>query len=213
MWYMTQNIFKGVLLLLGVMIIFSVAQAAFTEQVYLPMIFNFPSPSPSSTATTTPTGTPTATYSITPTGTIYTPTPSRTVTPTITGTPPTATPTRTITPTPTQTLIPGFYIMHIEHTPDFDPLDEWVSIKNATTNSVEMQGWILKNDHTPADVYTFPKFTLRAGYSVKVWTKWGENTTTDLYWGLDYPVWNTGSDCAWLRDADNEYVTNLCYNP
>lgn len=91
-------------------------------------------------------------------------------------------------------------------------MDEWVAIKNAIGQSVDMTGWTLKNDHRIPDIFEFPNFTLSNGRTVKVWTKWGENSSTDLYWGLDHPVWNTGSDCAWLRDADNEFMAGDCYN-
>jgi len=210
---MSKNVFKGAAVLLFALILFTSAQAALTNRIYLPIVVNLPTQTPSLTSTITPSATTTPTYTNTPTGTLLTPTPTRTTTPTYTGTPPTATPTRTITPTPTQTWMPGFYITHIEHSPEFveDEMDEWVSIKNATGHSVDMTGWILKNDHRPSDIFTFPNFALSHNSNVKVWTKWGKNSSTDLYWGLDSPVWNTGGDCAWLRDADNVFMAGYCY--
>jgi hypothetical protein len=207
---MSTKVIKGVALLLFILVLFTRVQAALTNRIYLPIIINKPTQTPSLTSTITPSATTTPTYTITPTGTLPTPTPTRTTTPTYTGTPPTATPTRTITPTPTQTWLPGFYITHIEHSPDFDEMDEWVGIKNATGQSVVMTDWILKNEH--GDIYSFPNFTLANNRDVQVWTKWGKDTSTDLYWGLDYPVWNKGSDCAYLRDDDNDFVTSYCYD-
>jgi hypothetical protein len=140
--------------------------------------------------------------------------PTLTITPTITGTPYTPTPTRTITPTPTATLEPGWHILHVEHSPDFDELEEYVQIANATGKSVDMDDWILKNDHREPDIFTFPKFTLKSGGKVKVWTKAGDNTSRDLYWGRTEPVWNKGGDCAYLRekiDDDTEEVARYCY--
>ncbi len=208
---MSTKVIKGVALLLFALVLFTSAQAALTNRIYLPIIINQPTQTPSLTSTITPSATTTPTYTITPTGTLPTPTPTRTTTPTYTGTPPTATPTRTITPTPTQTWLPGFYITHIEHSPDFDEMDEWVAIKNASGQSVDMTGWILKNDHREPDIFIFPNFTLLNNRDVQVWTKWGTDTSTDLYWKLDEPVWNQGSDCAYLRDADNVFITSVCY--
>jgi len=208
---MSTKVFKGATLILFALIIFTSAQAALVNRIYLPIILHQPTQTPSLTSTVTPSSTITRTPTNTPTGTLRTPTPTRTKTPTITGTPPTATPTRTITPTPTQTWLPDFYITHIEHSPDFDEMDEWVGIKNATGQSVDMTGWILKNDHDPADIFNFPNFTLNNGRTVQVWTKWGVDSSTDLYWDSDVPVWNEGSDCAWLRDAD-KVMAGDCYN-
>jgi len=208
---MSTKAFKGTAVILFALILFTSAHAALTNRLYLPIIAHQPSQTPSRTSTFTPSATITPTSTNTPTGTLRTPTPTRTRTPTFTGTPPTATPTRTITPTPTKTWFPGFYITHIEHSPDFDEMDEWVAIKNATGKSVDMTGWTLKNDHRIPDIFTFPNFTLNNGRTVQVWTKWGENSSTDLYWGLDDPVWNTGSDCAWLRDPDKVMV-GYCYD-
>jgi hypothetical protein len=173
-----------------VLIMFAVVQAAVDNRTFLPMVLYSPSKTPKPTITGTP----------------YTPTPTRTVTPT-----------RTITPTPTETLRPGFHINHIEHTPDDDELDEYVSITNATGETVYMEGWIIRNEHQPPDIYTFPEFSLRSGRTVKVWTKSGTNSSTDLYWGRTEPVWNPGGDCAYLRkpdpDDDDEtiFVTSYCY--
>jgi len=208
---MSTKVIKGVVLLLFALALFTSAQAALTNRIYLPIIIILPTQTPSLTSTITPSATTTPTYTITPTGTLPTPTPTRTTTPTYTGTPPTATPTRTITPTPTQTWLPGFYITHIEHSPDFDEMDEWVAFKNASGQSVDMTGWILKNDHREPDIFIFPNFTLLNNRDVQVWTKWGTDTSTDLYWKLDEPVWNQGGDCAYLRDADNVFITSVCY--
>jgi hypothetical protein len=208
---MAKKVSKGAILLLFALILFTGVQAALTNQIYLPIVINLATQTPSPTSTITPTATTTTTFTITPTGTLPTPTPTRTITPTFTGTPPTATPTRTITPTPTQTWLPGFYITHIEHSPDFDEMDEWVAIKNATGQSVDMTGWFLKNDHREPDIFIFPNFTLLNNRDVQVWTKWGTDTSTDLYWRLDEPVWNQGGDCAYLRDVDNVFITSVCY--
>ena len=106
----------------------------------------------------------------------------------------------------------GTGITYIDNDPPY-PLDEYVLIENNDDVSVDMTNWILKNDHVPSDVFIFPNFILLSGSNVKVWTKSGEDTSTDLYWGLTEQVWNSGSDCGYLRNENNDRVSSYCYSP
>lgn len=175
----------------------AVAQAALQDLLYLPLVYR---------AAFTPTFTATSTLSLTRTPT---PTPTRTSTPTPTGTLAAATRTRTPTPTRTATPQPGVFIVHIEYEPDNQPLDEYVSIRNQKNTQVVMTGWVLRDDSK--NEFVFPRFTLNAYTTVKVWTKAGVNNPTNLYWGRTTPVWNDSSDCAYLRDEDDEKVDSVCY--
>lgn len=175
------------------------ARAALQTTLYFPLVykdFSIPTPTPQVTSTPTPTATQTAT--ITPTGTLLTPTRTRT-----------PTPTRTATP------VPGIYIIHIEYKPDKNPLDEYVSIRNQGNSSVVMTDWILRDE--AGNRFTFPRFTLTAFTTVKVWTKAGQNDPLNLYWGRTEPVWNDHADCAYLRKPDPKNpvdtikVDSLCY--
>ena len=184
---MSSKIMKISIGFIVALLLITAVQAA-VNRTYLPMVLYAPTKSPTPTITGTP----------------YTPTPTRTVTPT-----------RTITLTPTPTLVPGFYITHIEYKPDFDELDEYVDIKNATGKTVEMEGWILRDES--GNIYIFPEFSLRSNRTVTVWTRSGTNSSTDLYWGRTEPVWNDGGDCAYLRKPDPDkddgtlFVTSRCY--
>jgi hypothetical protein len=138
------------------------------------------------------------------------PTPTLTQTPTATLSV-TLTPTRTPTRTPTPTLEPGVYIIDINNNPDGNDLDtEYVEIENDGSRSVDMKGWKLRDENR--NVYTFPAFTLKKGANVKVWTKAGTNTSSNLYWGRTAPVWNKKHDCAHLRDENGDRVDDMCYN-
>ncbi len=119
---------------------------------------------------------------------------------------PTFTPTVTLTPT-TEAKVT---ITHIEYDPSGPDIDsEYVSIKNYTSQSVNMTGWILmKNSGT---YYTFPTFTLGAGKEVKVWDKSGKDTSTDLYWKLSSAIWDNVSGCARLYDKNDKLVDEFCY--
>lgn len=138
------------------------------------------------------------------------PTPTLTQTPTMTLAV-TFTPTRTPTRTPTPTLEPGVYIIDINNNPDGNDLDtEYVEIENDGDSSVDMTDWKLRDENQ--NVYTFPDFTLKKGAKVKVWTKDGTDTSSNLYWGLTEPVWNNKNDCAYLKDENGNRIDDYCYN-
>jgi hypothetical protein len=175
------------------------ARAALQTPLFFPLVYkNLSIPTPTSLVTGTATSTATRTATITPTGTQ--PTPTRT---------------RTPTPTRTSTPVPGVFITHIEYEPDNNALDEYVSIRNQASSQVVMTDWILKDDS--GNTFTFPKFTLTAFTTVKVWTKCGQNNPLNLYWCQAEPVWNDHGDCAYLRkpDPDDEDdtipVDSICY--
>jgi len=167
---MSSNIFKALIIVTLVLIIFTAAQAAYTNTVYMPIVFN----QPTLTQTTT------------------------------------ATPSPTSTPTPTSTHIPGVHIIYIDNNPDYE-LDEYVHIKNTEGQTQDMTDWTLRDDNK--NIYTFPdNYKLLSGKSVKVWTKSGTDTSTDLYWGSEEPIWNLGSDCGYLRNEDNVRISSYCYS-
>jgi hypothetical protein len=191
-------------LLVGFGFIFA-ARAALQTPLFFPLVYKnhlIATPTPPITTTPTATGTTTATATRTPTITL-------------TGTQPTPTRTRTPTPTRTATPVPGVFIIHIEYAPDNNALDEYVSIRNQASSQMVLTDWILKDDS--GNTFTFPKFTLTAFTTVKVWTKCGTNNPLNLYWCRTEPVWNDHGDCAYLRkpDPDDEDdtipVDSLCY--
>ncbi|USZ67543.1 lamin tail domain-containing protein [Halorussus salilacus] len=91
-----------------------------------------------------------------------------------------------------------------------DSLDEYVDIRNDGDADLEMTGWTLEDE---ADyTYEFPDgFTLGAGETVRVHTGDGEDTDTDLYWGMGIPVWNNDGDTAYLYDDAGNLADELTY--
>lgn len=177
---------KTVLLIVTLLaiVIVTVAQAQATSNLYLPLVMKF-----------------------------NTPTPTRT-----------RQPTATVSPTPSTRVV----IVNIEARPNGDAIqDEYISIKNQSNKAVVMTGWTIRDEprvaptptgrprpteqSTVRHVYTFPTFTLGAGATVKVWSGTGANTTTDLFWRSTEQIWNDGSDCAYLRNADKDLVDQECY--
>lgn len=105
---------------------------------------------------------------------------------------------------------PDVRITHIEYDPVGDDVQgEYVRIENSGGRSADMTNWTLRDDAN--HVFTFPTFTLDAGSSVRVWTRGGTNSATDLYWGSGSAIWNNTGDCAYLRDPTGTSIDVYCY--
>jgi hypothetical protein len=131
---------------------------------------------------------------------------------------PTITPIPTATPKPTECLNQVFFIQgikvcftDIDYKPTTSPLDEWVTVKNLGNNSVELEGWRIVSDSSTSFKYDLPKFTLKTGQTVKVWTKIGTNSSSVLYMNQTNEFWKDNQDCGYLKDADRATVNSFCY--
>ncbi|HEX9921789.1 MAG TPA: lamin tail domain-containing protein, partial [Anaerolineae bacterium] len=105
-------------------------------------------------------------------------------------------------------------IIHIEADAPGDdrenPNGEWIEIANQGNVSVQMQGYTLKDEAN--HIYTFGDFRVAAGASFRLYSGQGQNSSTELYWGLvGESVWNNGSDAAFLRDVQGALVDTLAY--
>jgi hypothetical protein len=123
-------------------------------------------------------------------------------------------PTPTLTPSPTATKTPtpepGVEIIDIEYAPPEPQVDnEYIQIENKGDSDVKMENWRIKTE--TGKRYDFPVFTLREGKTVKVWSGWGVDGSSNLYWKSQVEIWKDNGDCAYLRDADNELVDKYCY--
>lgn len=118
---------------------------------------------------------------------------------------PTSTPTNT--PTPTNTSIPpsDVQITHVEYNPPGDDVQgEYVRLHNYG-GPQNLTNWTLSDQS--AHVYTFPPgYTLASATDVRIWTKAGTDTQTDLYWGSAAPIWTNTGDTAYLRDHNNQLI-------
>jgi hypothetical protein len=74
---------------------------------------------------------------------------------------------------------------------------EWVVVRNAGGESLNLSGWQLKD--SDRNVFVFPNLTLNGGGAVQIHTISGTNTVIDLYWGVTEPVWESGEE-AQLSD-------------
>jgi hypothetical protein len=129
---------------------------------------------------------------------------------------PTALPTQPPTAPPTQSP-PVVEILHIEYDPqqpeeEEDWQHEFVSLRNTTMENQDLSFWTLED--SDGRVFNFPEFTLAPGASVKVWTKEGTASATDLYWNCRGAIWdNNGPDTAILKNHRGEVIDELGYSP
>lgn len=116
--------------------------------------------------------------------------------------PPTNTPIATLnipTPIATATEVPPGTVS-IKITRVLSPGDitkEALSILNEGS-PVDLQGWKIISGKSKD--FVFPAFRLFTGGSVTVFSGVGENTSINLYWGLNEPIWKSG-DIVTLTDA------------
>jgi LysM repeat protein len=104
-----------------------------------------------------------------------------------------------ITPKPTLTPVPDapparIVIYGVEGAAVL--VEEYVRLLNSG-GEVSMAGWTL--DDGEGREYIFPAFTFYTTGAVHVHTRAGEDTSIDLYWGLDEAVWSPGKIIT-LRD-------------
>jgi hypothetical protein len=103
-------------------------------------------------------------------------------------------------------------LTYIEYNPEgADLAGEYVRVENQGTVRADMSGWTLQD--RVYNTFVFPAFSLRPGASVRVWTKKGVNTATDLYWGRASAVWNNIGDTGYLRDREGRLVSTFSYTP
>jgi LysM repeat protein len=107
---------------------------------------------------------------------------------------PTATAGTIVEPQPTATdeLTPGVVIVQITEVIGVGDLaDEAVSIANFGDRQVGLQGWTLSDQE--GRIYTFGQVTLFGeGAAILVHTETGQDSASDLFWGLEEAVWSSG---------------------
>jgi hypothetical protein len=133
-------------------------------------------------------------------------------------------PTRSPSPQPTPPISPSvptgtpqslsfstdLRIAHVERSSflSFSEDGEYIVIENTGDTDQDMTRWTITNDRL--DTYRFPAgYAIRARASVRVWTKSGTDTETDLYWGNEKEVWNSSSGTAYLRNPSGTLMALL----
>jgi LysM repeat protein len=67
---------------------------------------------------------------------------------------------------------------------------ERVLLKRAGSGELSLAGWTLEEEG--GQVFTFPQLILFEDGAVNLYTRAGQATVVDLYWGLEAPVWESG---------------------
>lgn len=85
---------------------------------------------------------------------------------------------------------------------------EWVEITNSGRRDVDLSGWTLSD--SDGNTYTFRRFRLDDGATVRVHTGSGRNTGSDVYQNRRRVVWD-GSDTATLRTDRGRFVDSTSW--
>jgi hypothetical protein len=107
--------------------------------------------------------------------------------------------------------IPLVEIVFIDYSP-LEKLDEYVELKSNSETDIDMRNWTL-SDKAGWEYKIEFDFVLKPGETVKIWTKTGINTDSDLYWGRGSCVWNNDFDTAYLKDRTGSLIDNYSYGP
>ncbi|WP_431915838.1 lamin tail domain-containing protein [Nonomuraea jabiensis] len=87
---------------------------------------------------------------------------------------------------------------------------EYAVLRNMSSRSIQLQNWILRDE--TGYKYRFPSFTLKPGKSVTIRSGQGTNTSTTLYWGRKWYVWNNDGDTAGLyRSSDLKKIDDCVW--
>lgn len=78
---------------------------------------------------------------------------------------------------------------------------ERVWLKRVGAGELSLAGWQLLEEGGQA--FTFPQLILYEGGAVFLYTRAGQQTVVELFWGLDSPVWRSGETVI-LKDAQGE---------
>ncbi len=116
---------------------------------------------------------------------------------------PTAVPTSSAPPTPIPTEPPAMgeaQVVIQEAVGVGDLENETLVIANEGERQIQLANWRLEDSQ--GNVFTFKPFILFGeGANVVLHTGTGTDTTSNLYWGLSFSVWESG-EMVTLRDAD-----------
>lgn len=94
---------------------------------------------------------------------------------------------------------------------DENPNGEWVDIANATSAPIDMTGWTVRDEST-RNRFSFPDgFVLSEGTTVRVRSGCGSDTSVELFWCAETPVWTNTADTAYLLQPDGRFHDVLSY--
>ncbi len=93
-----------------------------------------------------------------------------------------------------------------------NPNGEWVDIVNVGNETVDLAGWVVKDEST-RHRYEFAAGTvLEPGAAIRLFSGCGDDGTFERYWcKVDDSVWNNSGDTAFLLDPNGSAVDTFPY--
>lgn len=88
--------------------------------------------------------------------------------------------------------------------------DEYVTVKNTGTMALNLSGWKL-SESIGRRSFTLPSFTVAPGTSIRIHTKTGTKTATNLYLGSTTALWRDAHDGAQLSDTRGFLISTRSY--
>jgi hypothetical protein len=86
--------------------------------------------------------------------------------------------------------------------------DEYVQFQNFGQGVVQLQSWTLRDNTN--HVYTFPNFALQPGQVCRVYTNLNDPSSCGFNYASGSSIWNNSGDCAHLRNAQGQEVSQFC---
>lgn len=77
---------------------------------------------------------------------------------------------------------------------------ETVQLQRVGEGELQLAGWWLEGNNLK---YTFPALTLNKNGSVRLYSRAGQSTVIELFWGLDSAAWKSG-DTITLFDSNGD---------
>ena len=109
-------------------------------------------------------------------------------------------------PSPTQPAEVGEARVSIDSVVGAGDLEtERVLLRRTGPGELSLAGWRLVE--AGGEEFVFPQLTLFEGGAVNVYTKAGQPTVVDLFWGLSGPVWEPGETVTLLDSQNREHAT------
>ena len=72
--------------------------------------------------------------------------------------------------------------------------DELVVLKRVGTSDLPLYGWWLEDED--GNRFEFPAMTLKPGGTLEIYSRGGDSTVLELYWGADRSVWEVGETAS-----------------
>jgi endonuclease YncB( thermonuclease family) len=90
--------------------------------------------------------------------------------------------------------------------------DEWVAIANRGEGSVDLSGWLVRDESTEHRFHFPDGFRLAADDAVVVHSGCDSDSRSDLYWCSDGPVWSNGGDTVIVQLPGGTVVARERYS-